>query len=101
MEDADRHGVLVAVRADSGGKRRRLIGVILNRVKPGERRRVRTDHVHVLAQVVHLAIDIILHRPHALISIPKLTSRHGVRAPLINAAVGDVRKLALERRVAE
>ena len=36
MEDADRYRVLVAVGADGGGESRRLVGVIVDRVKPRE-----------------------------------------------------------------
>ena len=90
MENSDRHRVLVAVSADRGGKRSRLVWVIVDRVESRQRRRVRSDDVHILAQVVHAAVDVAAHRVHALISVPELAAVHGVRASLRNRAARDV-----------
>ena len=91
MEDADGYRVLVAVRAYRGGKRRRLVWVIVDRVKSRESRRVRADHIHILAQVVHAAVDVAAHRIYTLIGVPELSAVHRVRTVLRNSAVRDVR----------
>ena len=75
VENPDSNGVLVAVRTDCGGKRRRLIRVVLNRVQSRQCRRVCSDDVDVLAEVVHTAVYVVAHAVHALICVPECTAK--------------------------